>query len=272
MPSPSHHPWFKKYPVSDAHVLWHWNQATPDEVTNGMRWYVDAHNVALAISNGDAHLGAGILAIYSPQQDWITNILNAARVLRDGRGYGGPGDGMFASTSQRNAANRLLGGEHYEGILTGPKVRDFAHLIQFSGNRDPEDPRAVIDRHALSVAHGRPLTNAEYSAAPLRGYRRANGSIQRHHYDHVVAIYRRAADVITATTPHRVLPHQVQATTWLVRRRINQNTEHMRDTPLDRGRQRARANSERAWSHLRRTHFPAFQETQSQTHARERSS
>jgi hypothetical protein len=30
---------------------------------------------------------------------------------------------MFASAAQRRAANRLLAGEPYEDILTGPKVR-----------------------------------------------------------------------------------------------------------------------------------------------------
>jgi hypothetical protein len=40
-----------------------------------MRWYADAHHVATAIANDDAHLGAGMLAIYSPQQGWISNVL-----------------------------------------------------------------------------------------------------------------------------------------------------------------------------------------------------
>jgi hypothetical protein len=40
-----------------------------------MRWYADAHHVATVIVNGDAHLGAGMLAIYSPQQGWISNVL-----------------------------------------------------------------------------------------------------------------------------------------------------------------------------------------------------
>jgi hypothetical protein len=40
-----------------------------------MRWYADAHHVATVIANGDAHLCAGMLAIYSPQQGWISNVL-----------------------------------------------------------------------------------------------------------------------------------------------------------------------------------------------------
>lgn len=270
MPSPGHHPWFHEYPISHENVLWHWNQATQAEKAHGMRWYADAHRVARAIAGGDAHLGAGMLATYSPQQQWTTTILNAARVLRDGQGNGGPGSGMFASTSQRNAANRLLNGEPYESILTGPKIRDFAHLIEFSGDRDPNNPRVVIDRHALSVAHGRALTSDEYGTAPLKGRRRADGSIMRHHYDYVVAVYHRAAKRINARTINGVRPYQVQATTWLVRRRLNQNAEQMRDAVLDRGRQRARANAEHLWNHIRRRYYPQLKDEESPADALER--
>ncbi len=94
MPAPSDHPWFRVHPVNHENIVWHWEQATLEEIAQGMRWYADAHHVATAIANGDAHLGAGMLAIYSPQQGWIGNVLNAARVLRERRGIGGPGSGM----------------------------------------------------------------------------------------------------------------------------------------------------------------------------------
>lgn len=98
--------------------------------------------------------------------------------------------------------------------------RDFASLIEHGGDPDPDPAtaRVVIDRHALSVACGHALTTAEYGAAPLSGSRRRNGSISRRHYDHVVALFRNAAD--TLTRPGRRPPlaaHQVQAVTWLVR-------------------------------------------------------
>ena len=64
--------------------------------------------LAVAIAGGDAHLGAGMLAIYSPQQGWIGNVLNAARALREGKGIGGPGSGIFATAAQRDAADRLI--------------------------------------------------------------------------------------------------------------------------------------------------------------------
>ena len=257
MLAPSDHPFFQAHPVSHENIVWHWEQATPDEITQGMRWYFDAHHVAMVIANGDAHLGAGMLAIYSPQQGWIGNVLNAARVLREEQGIGGPGSGIFASTAQKHAANRLLSGERYEDILAGPKIRDFAHLIEHGGDKDPDDPRVVIDRHALSVAHGRALSSDEYDSAPLKGFKRSDGSISRRHYDHVVSQYHRAAELISGTSGDRVSAHQVQAVTWLVRQRLNQQAEQQRGpNRLDKGRNRARANSEQAWHDFRTNHFP----------------
>lgn len=257
MPAPSDHPWFRAHPVSHENIVWHWEQATPDEIAQGMRWYADAHHVATAIANGDAYLGAGMLAIYSPQQGWIGNVLNAARVLREGKGIGGPGSGMFATTGQKRAADRLLAGERHEDILNGPKIRDFAHLIEFGGDQDPDDPRVVIDRHALSVAHGRALTSEEYDSAPVNGFRRKDGTVSRRQYDHVVSLYRRAAELISARTGQRVSAHQVQAVTWLARQRLNQEAEQRRGpNRLDRGRNRARANSERAWNDFRTVYLP----------------
>lgn len=257
MPGSESHPWFRVHPVSHENIIWHWNQATRDEIAQGMRWYADAHHVATVIAHGNAHLGAGMLAIYSPQQGWIGNVLNAARVLREGKGIGGPGCGMFATTGQKRAADRLLNGARYEDILNGPKIRDFAHLIEFGGDRDPKNPCVVIDRHALSVAHGRALTSEEYESAPVNGFRRKDGSISRRHYDHVVRLYHRAAEVLSPPAGERISAHQVQAVTWLVRQRLNQEAEQRRGpNPLDKGRNHARANSERAWNEFRTTYLP----------------
>lgn len=257
MPESTAHPWFRVHPVSQENIVWHWNQATRDEIAQGMRWYSDAHHVATVIAGGNAHLGAGMLAIYSPQQGWIGNVLNAARVLREGKGIGGPGCGIFATTGQKRAADRLLNGEQYEDILSGPKIRDFAHLIEFGGDRDPDDPCVVIDRHALSVAHGRALTSEEYESAPVNGSRRKDGSISRRHYDHVVSLYHRAAERLSALAGERISAHQVQAVTWLVRQRLNQEAEQRRGpNRLDKGRNHARANAERAWNEFRTTYLP----------------
>ena len=259
MPTPSDHPWFRAHPVNHEHIVRHWRQATRKEIERGMRWYADAHILATTIANGDAHLGAGMLAIYSPQQGWTGNILNAARVLRDRHGIGGPGSGVLASASQKQAANRLLSGEPYTDIVTGPKIRNFAHLIEHGGDADPNNPCVVIDRHALSVACGHTLRSDEYDSAPLRGFKRRDGSISSLHYDYVVDQYCHASELVSRLVTTRVAPHQVQAVTWLVHQRLNQQAElELSPNRLAKGRNRARSKSEKAWQEFRTKHFPGL--------------
>jgi hypothetical protein len=257
MPRGDTHPWFLKHPVCHHNIVWHWDQAGPAEQANGLRWYSDARQVATAIANGNTPLGAGMLAVYSPQQAWMTNVVNAARVLREGRGIGGPGSGIFASTLQRQAADRLLAGERAADVLIGPKIRAFAALIEHGGDADARQPQVVIDRHALSIVCGRPLTAKEYEAAPLGARQRKDGSLRHPHYDLVVGLYVRAATIIARREHRAVAAHQVQAVTWLVRQRLNQQAEQRRgESPLDKGRSVARARAEQTWQQFRTDHFP----------------
>jgi hypothetical protein len=251
------HPWFRTHRVHFSNIVQHWEQATAAEIHCGLRWYDDAHRVATAIAGGDAHLGAGMIAVYSPQQAWVANLLVAASVLRTQVGLGGAGSGVFASTAQKQTADRLLAGERYEQVLSGPKVRAFAYLIEHGGDPRPDRSSVVIDRHALSVAHGRALTVTEYGSAPLRTVRRSDGSVSHPHYDYVVGLYHQAAAEISYLRRVPVAAHQVQAVTWLVRQRLSQAAERGRGmSVLDRGRERARINTEAAWQRFRETHLP----------------
>ena len=259
--APSEHPWFRTHPVHHQNIVWHWNNATDDEIDRGLRWYADAHNVAKAIAGGDAHLGAGMIAVYSPQQAWVANLLLAAQVLRDRVAIGGAGSGVFASTAQKQAADRLLAGERYHQILSGPKVLAFAHLIEHGGVQAPDSRHVVIDRHALSVAHGDALTARQYGAAPLRAVNRRDGSIHHPHYDYLVELYYVAARAVSERHGHPVHAYQVQAATWLARQRLSQTATRARGTtPLDKGREHARANAEIAWQRFRQSHLPQLEE------------
>ncbi|WP_143261927.1 hypothetical protein [Allokutzneria sp. NRRL B-24872] len=141
--------------------------------------------------------------------------------------------------------------------MTGPKVREFAHLIEYGGDRDRRDPRVVIDRHALSVAHGRALHSDEFESAPLSGYRRRDGTVSCSSYDRVANLYIEAASLVSATTCGELSPHHVQAVTWLVRQRLNENAQQQRGlTALDKGRRVARANAEKSWLTFCRNHLP----------------
>lgn len=261
-PNPGDHPWFQQNPVHHDNIVDHWKQATPDEKTAGKNWYSDAHIIATALGerherlhgptpHGPAHLGAGVVANYSPQMGWAGNMHNAARVLEENKGLGGKGSGMFASEQQKKTADRMLKGERHEDALGGPKIQDFAHLIEHGGDRDPQEPRTVIDRHALSVATGRRMSDDDYAKFPKS---------QRHYYGHVVSHYDEAAKRITEAEGEHVAAHQVQAVTWLTRQRLNQ-TEEANETDsnrqrLNKGRENARTKEEAGWENFRQTNYP----------------
>lgn len=280
---PSEHPWFQANPVHPDNIVSHWNQATPDEKASGKRWYADAHLVGKSIAKlapvrpgkkesdadarhplGDAHLGASALAIYSPQQGWAGNMHNAARALHEGKGIGGPGSGMFASKSQATSMDKVLGGAHMHEAVSGPKIRDFGHLIEHGGDEHPpEHPdyqaHVVIDRHALGVAAGKRLSNEDYGSAPVAAAsRRKDGTIPRSAgYDHVVDAYHQASKRISDQEGEHVPGHAVQATTWLVRQRLNQEGEKGatgNDVRLNKGRQVSRTKAEDAWEGFRNEH------------------
>lgn len=262
-PDPADHPWFQQHPVNHDSIVQHWDAATEDEKNSGRRWYPDAHLVAhaLATLHPDykksqhqkfVHMAAGVLANYSPQTGWESNQHNAARALHSGKGIGGPGSGVFASNHQKNAADKIMSGQPYTDVLGGPKVQDFAHLIEHGGDAANTHPHVVVDRHALSVAVGKRMSENDYDAFP---------KTQRHYYGHVAQAYNDAAHQIGDRDGETLAGHQVQATTWLVRQRFNQAEESERakggvDSPLDRGRARTRQKNSGEWEDFRRHHLP----------------
>jgi hypothetical protein len=258
---PSQHPWFQANPVHHDNIVAHWDRATDEEKDLGKRWYPDAHFVAKALGHAGlkragrtdatdaeaAHVGAGVLAAYSPQASWPVNMFNASNALRTGKAPGGKGSGVFATASMAGQAQKVMDGTPHTEVLKGPKIRDFAHLIEHGGDADPEQPHAVIDRHALSVAAGRRLHVDEIEHAPV-----AN----RHYYNHVVNQYHEAARRISSSEGEPIHAHQVQATTWLVRQRENAEADAAGSTGAERGRtQHARDDATR-WQEHAQEHYP----------------
>jgi hypothetical protein len=244
---PGTHPWYQKTPVHHDNIVEHWKRATDEDKEQGSRWYADAHLVAKALAHGDAAKGAGVLAAYSPQALWPVNMFNAARALESGRAPGGKGSGVYATASMAAQAQAVMDGAHHSTVLKGPKIQDFAHLIEHGGDADPAQPHTVVDRHALSVAAGRRLHDEETAGAPLDN---------RHYYGHVVSQYAEAARRISEMEGRPVAPHQVQATTWLVRQRENAQEDAGTGKPLDKGRERARQKAQDEWDQHAREVYP----------------
>jgi hypothetical protein len=166
--------------------------------------------------------------------------VEAAETLRYGHGIGGPKAavwfthddpniedrvGVMATGVTRKLADAVLGGADFDEATAGRnkngtfkpkalKVRNFYHLIENGGQADPNDPHVVIDRHAMSVALGHRLTDEEY------GQLNPGGSYAK--YAPYVKAYVDAAKELTRMEGREVTPEEVQATTWLVQQRKNQ--------------------------------------------------
>ena len=182
-------------------------------------WYHEAHHLNNYIADATKtprHVMAGLIANYSPQTNWGTNMVTASEVARTKVARGGPGEGVMAKAFQKHAAQKMLNGEHYDNVLKGEKVRDFAHLIEHGGNKDPNNKRAVIDRHAYSVAAGARMSDIGYNNAGLKSKKK---------YKQVANMYKIAADHISEKEGRPIEPHQLQAITWLTRQRLNQEED-----------------------------------------------
>lgn len=264
------HAFFDANPVHHANVVDHWNQATDDEKDQGKRWYSDAHLITKAMATlhkgpehprGNVHLAAGMVGNYSPQTPWDANKHNAARVLHEGRARGGKGEGIMATGKQKEKAQRMLDGESHEDVMSPKayKVHAFTHLVEHGGDADPSKPRVCVDRHALSVATGKRMSNDDYGAFP---------KASKQHYDHVASAYHEASKHISEAEGEHVPPHAVQATTWLVRQRLNQQAEHdsagqsgaggaeANQDRLNKGRTKSRSSTTDKWEKFRDQHLP----------------
>lgn len=173
--------------------------------------------------------------------------MTASGVARRKKAVGGPGSGVFADTKQKIAAKRMLGGEHYDSVLVGHKTRAFAHLIEHGGNADNSNPRVVVDRHAYSVAAGGRLTDAAFGLVKLKS---------KKGYGHVSDAYVAAAKHLSEQHGQTIHPHQVQATTWLVRQRLNSQEE--KEKGGGRNTAKVAATTKIKWQKYAKKHHPTI--------------
>jgi hypothetical protein len=171
--------------------------ASVDDRVEGRSWYATARAVAESLDPEDPSRAAAVIAVLSPRLSWRKNI----EAARDA--YAGRAPRVIGANARK--AELILAGADPEDVVSGPKTRAFWRTIA-----DPSDPRAVVvDRHAVSVAVGRNLDDAE------RG--RLLGKVGA--YDAVADAYRRAARILSREYGTQLSPAEVQATTWLYWRR-----------------------------------------------------
>lgn len=162
------------------------NDATPAEYDEGMRWYGDQYRHAIALSPDDVWRGAGIIAVYSPNNHWDRNIAMATQTLLTGTVR------TDYFPNQVEKAQRILDGEFALDVLTGDKERAFCAAIATNGESDI----ATIDRHAHDIAQGRVFTDNERK-------------IGKRLFRTMVMHYQQAAMEVGIATA------QIQAVTWV---------------------------------------------------------
>jgi hypothetical protein len=247
--TPEEHPFFLKNKPKAEHIIKAFNEADEPTKKQGMRWYSDAHHIAKSLAGGkDEHAakGAGVLAAYSPRTSWPLNLFNASRSLQDDRAVQ-PGEGAGIMGQHARSAQKIIDGEHHSNVFKTPKISDFAHLIEHGGDDDSGHTRVVVDRHALSVAVGRRMTDAELEKAPLAS---------RKYYDHVADKYRAAAAVLSHHHGYDIAPHQVQAVTWLQQQKRNGALDAGDASPGAKGRTTMERNQWRKWEDHAKERMP----------------
>ncbi|WP_433287779.1 DUF7178 family protein [Pseudonocardia sp. CA-142604] len=225
-------------------VLDHWYAGSDEERHQGMMWYPRSRAAFSVIADDtdlDLYQVVGLVAVYSPQAPWAASIMTAAMVARS-RVPVGAGSGVMANGWTRVRAQRILNGDLYDDVLAGYKSNAFAHLLYYGGD-SPEDEtagcsRVCIDRHAYSVLCGARANDAAYGASGLQG---------RSRYEEAADFYRSAAATLSKREGRRIAPHQVQATTWIVRQRLNEEEGRARG-----GRGQGTSSAQRALARMQR--------------------
>lgn len=179
---------------SRANLLATYEQATETDRLDGRSWYYVANEHARKLSalHGlTVCQGVGIIAALSPQTSWEENIRIAHALCED------PTSSHHTADATGKAL-RILNGADPETTLGGRKVRSFYANILY-----PHVPGHVtIDRHAAAILAG--LTTPEWNRMHEKKLERA------HFYRFATGVYRAAARDLS------LLPHQLQAITWLV--------------------------------------------------------
>jgi hypothetical protein len=233
-------------------VLDHWYRGTDEQREQGMTWYPDARATCDVIAEDtglELHQVAGLVAVYSPQSVWAATIVTAAMVAQSRIAIGGAGSGVMASEGTKVHAEQILNGYPFSDVLKGYKTNAFAHLI-FHGGDSREDKaagrtRVCVDRHAYSVVCGVRANDAAYGASGL-------GSRGRR-YQEAANCYRIAAKILSEEEGRYIAPHQMQAATWVIRHRLNEE-EDMENHRPNRSAKLAQKAVERMQSYFSQHH------------------
>ncbi len=185
-----------------------YHRANDIDRREGLYWYETAHNDAenLAKRYGiSVFQSAGVIAALSPSNAWGANLLDADKLLGVWASGGAlPAVGVYGLSNVLKSYRILNGPPDFDAVLTqfnvktGPKTWAFYQLIA-----DPLRADLVcVDRHAKAIALGAVANGEETSTVSPSEFRYFAA-----HYVHVANLFN-------------LLPHQVQAITWVTWRRL----------------------------------------------------
>lgn len=181
---------------SVENVLGIYNNASSDNLREGLSWYLDAHRFCKTLDPENVARAAGIVAALSPMNGWENNKNKAAQLYR--QNGDGTGVGMKNNVSK---AIRIYNGEEPLDVLKGDKVRAFFETILCP---TAADSTPVIDRHAFDIAVG------EKTDDKTRGMLGRKGV-----YGQFAEVYCEAAKIAGIGSA------QMQAVTWVAWRQIH---------------------------------------------------
>jgi hypothetical protein len=145
--------------------------ASPEDAIAGNQWYEGAHSEAVriaALSGFSVSQASGIIAALSPMKAWADNLKLAERVaLGDFSGHTGV---------QLDKCRAIIEGRPPEQVLGGRKTIAFYWSILNSGKCD----HVTVDRHIISAAFGRKLTDRELATThrPRTQYTQIERTVQ----------------------------------------------------------------------------------------------
>jgi hypothetical protein len=169
------------------------DQATPAEEDEGLHWYPARLNTGHKWADSYGYpieTCMGVLAATSQRNGWPVNANWTERILRQGYADGGMDKVV-------RKCNLILEGDHPMEVLGGKKVR--SHYLNFMGDTE----EVTVDRHMFDIMAG------EVTDDRTRKQLARSGEYERH-----VEIVR------TAARRRGVAPRTMQATPWVVWRRL----------------------------------------------------
>ena len=177
-------------------------------MTEGRNWYAQAHTIACnlasrySISRAQA---AGVIAALSPRNKWERNVLDAENLIQAFKAAGKEGAATvkvctFGGNKQK--AIRILelttvSDASVLDVLSGPKLKEFYSCIADIYGE------VCIDGHAYSIWTGGRVTLANVPSIGIKLRQQIK------------------ADYIRAADEANIRPHEMQAVTWCVWRRIH---------------------------------------------------